>query len=113
MVKKIIKTQKELKKLVEELVDGINDDCICTDWDGKGKSPCGFDCPVHSKSALSQLLRKYRLAFTKSYGVGACKKDTPEAAWWWLSRVKGIRWLCEYHIKKAYKQGVKDGNNSK
>lgn len=23
-------------------------ECICNDYDGKGKSTCGFDCPIHS-----------------------------------------------------------------
>ena len=27
----------------------INEDCICTEWDGKGWSVCGFPCPVHNK----------------------------------------------------------------
>lgn len=25
------------------------DNCICSEWDGKGVSTCGFPCPVHQK----------------------------------------------------------------
>ena len=26
------------------------DNCICSEYDRKGKSTCGFDCPVHKKA---------------------------------------------------------------
>lgn len=42
------------------------EDCICTDFDRKGISPCGVPCPIHNASeynaniALEKLANKYK-----------------------------------------------------
>lgn len=31
----------------------LNEQCICSEWDGKGYSTCGFKCPVHFKQPIN------------------------------------------------------------
>lgn len=41
-------------------------ECICTEWDGKGWSVCGFPCPAHNKftkKELSKVFEKRKKAF--------------------------------------------------
>lgn len=40
----LIRKLKNLKNILSTTKEA----CICTEWDGKGKSVCGFDCPVHT-----------------------------------------------------------------
>ena len=35
-------------------------DCICTEYDGKGFSPCGVVCPEHYRSAIKSLLHRIK-----------------------------------------------------
>ena len=28
----------------------VEEECICSEWDGKGQSVCGFPCPIHNKN---------------------------------------------------------------
>ena len=42
LTKRLIDLEVELLATVPDL-----DQCICSEYDGKGKSVCGLDCPVH------------------------------------------------------------------
>lgn len=38
----------------------IDENCICTEYDGKGWSVCGFPCPVHNKMSKKELKRLFK-----------------------------------------------------
>lgn len=43
-------SKEELGEFLHMLGDPRMADCICAEYDGKGKSVCGIDCPVHNPS---------------------------------------------------------------
>jgi len=41
----------------------MKEECICSEWDGKGRSVCGFPCPVHKPR--KQLLKNIKSRWTQ------------------------------------------------
>ena len=41
------------------------DNCICNEWDGKGRSACGFPCPVHYKMSWERPIEEEILTYVR------------------------------------------------
>ena len=56
-------------------------ECICSEWDGKGWSTCGFPCSIHNKLSKKKLKKIVgeQNAFLKKFRDNLIKKRLKES----------------------------------